>query len=206
MRLFVRYDVLGALLANTERQIYARLDDTENEGRSNVLALINVLLVKHRRAYALFELQVADERVYDHRKYADEPKYREDRYQKLEKIYFLLGRNRHRRTADYRRDSVVDAAKAGVYIAVNVKRLAEISRHYVGADRLGARDQAENALDRERADKSESDHAPKSHADPFGRLFHKQAQKQYRKNDVARRDAHVEYVQKYLAHLFSPLL
>ena len=32
MRLFVRYDVLGALLDNTERQIYARLDDAENEG------------------------------------------------------------------------------------------------------------------------------------------------------------------------------
>lgn len=184
MRSLVSKHEFGIPVAEAERKIYLRSEYAEKERGRDVLALINVIPSKNGGADPTLHPQITDHGIEGERRHSGDPYPREYGDDSSERTYAgLFGGSEG--LGYYGIHGFVDHRKARVYRGSRV-------RHDGGTDRLGARNEAEYALYRERADETQSDDLPERHGDPFRRFFQNEAQEQYREDDISRRNAHID--------------
>ena len=196
VRFFMRDDVRRVLLRYAKRQVDLRAHHAEDERGCRVFALIDVVPQAHRCPHASAQAQIADGGIEQHCRDADKPQHRIHRDPDLERVGTgKLGGGKALG------DDGVDHAVYRGNTAVDRGRRVEHDR---GADRLGTRDEAERAFDGKRAEQPQSHDAPQHNMQPFRRFFQQQAQKEHREHEPARRNAHVEDLDKEVSHLCPP--
>ena len=151
-----------------KREVDPRLDDAEDKGRGYVLALIDVILIKYRRPDLTAYACVADECVAKKGKHPNNPNRCKNGDPYLQGIGAITGG----RGEGLAYDGIYGTVEYGDSCVDGWRMISHNIRTY----HLGARDQAEHALNGEGANKTYRHDAPKKHRDPFGCLAKKQAQ------------------------------
>ena len=196
VRLLMGHHMMEVITVHAVGQVDSRFQNSQYEGRTNGFALENILPEDGRHAEIPTKPQISDGSIGNHNHHTNQP----DHSQNGHYIGTVIGRDRY--------PFKIAVIEIVIYLLIHQGNSGLDIKIWAGnnllREGLSTGNQAQCTFNGKRANQPHGHDAPQQDTYPLGCLLQGKSENQYRQNQPACGDAHIEEFKKCFGHLDHP--